>query len=143
MNKNDEVYYKANLVTDWEKVSGSLNQVAVGGMGVFATNSKDEVYYRVGTNENPASIGTDWQKLSGTIKQVSVGSKNVWGVNSGNDIYTMENIKFVNSQIEFNWNEVPGSLKQIAALSYRGTFPVEISELVLDGVVTVKLCEVF
>ena len=86
-------------------------------MGVFATNAKDEVYYRVGTNANPATIGTEWQKLTGVIRQISVGTNNVWGVNAGDKVFTMENIKFVNSKIEFNWNEVPGSLKQIATIS--------------------------
>ena len=117
MSSTEEIFYKANLLAPWQQVDGFLKQVEVGEMGVFGVDADNEIWYRLGTNENSGDIGTGWQKLPGLLKHISVGTNNVWGVNPDDEIYSMENITFVSSEIQFSWKLMEGSLKQIAVIS--------------------------
>ena len=80
---------------------------------MFGVNSNDEIYYRLGTNENPGSVGTGWQVLSGSLTHISVGVEEVWGVNSIDEIWRMEDITFLGGQIVFYWEKVDGKLKHV------------------------------
>ena len=42
-----------------------MKQVEVGEMGVLGVNANNEIFYRLGINENSADIGTGWQLLTG------------------------------------------------------------------------------
>lgn len=117
VTNDGEIRYKANLLASWQIVPGLLKQVVVGKMGVFGVNEHDDIFYRVGTNENPAEMGTTWQQLPGLLVQISVGTHNVWGVNKYNNIWKMENIRFQNSRILFEYQQIDGALTHISAIS--------------------------
>ena len=45
----------------WTDIEGSLDQVEVGQFGTFGVNYLNDLFYRVGTHENPVSAGISWQ----------------------------------------------------------------------------------
>ena len=71
MNRNNAVYYRNGVGGTWNYILGEqLKQVAVGKLGVFGVNSNDGIYYRVGTNDNPESVGSSWQRFENFTKKI-------------------------------------------------------------------------
>ena len=55
-----DIGYK-NQDGTWTDIEGSLDQVEVGQFGTFGVNYLNDLFYRVGTHENPVSAGISWQ----------------------------------------------------------------------------------
>ena len=50
---------------DWHEVGGVLKGVSIGNVGVWGVNKHDDIYYRVGTYEEPKQNGSAWLLVSG------------------------------------------------------------------------------
>ena len=115
--RNETIWFKSDSDAPWENIPGGLKQIEIGAMGVFGVNRNDQIYYRVGTHNNPNSSGSGWQHLPGGLKHISSGKLTVWGVNSSDDIYKMINISFdADGNIQFQWQHFSGKLKNISTL---------------------------
>ena len=66
IQENGNTYYRDGPAGNWIKISNPkgarLKQIDVGGLGVFGVDSNCNIYYRIGTHQNPQSTGSDWQK---------------------------------------------------------------------------------
>ena len=61
--ENGNIYYCDAPDGRWMKIGGlKLNQIDVGGLGVFGVAANHKIYYRIGTRNNPQSTGSAWQK---------------------------------------------------------------------------------
>ena len=86
VNSRDHIWYKSSSDATWERIPGDLKQVEIGKFGVFGVNKNGDIWYRVGTHNNPNSSGTNWQKLYGKLKHISSGHSTAWGVNDSDAI---------------------------------------------------------
>ena len=114
-------YYKASADAGWRWMrtprygAGALKQVEIGEFGVFGVDVEDNIFYRVGTHNNPHTAGTSWQKLDGKLDYISSGPSTAWGVNDGGSIYKMVDTSFDDEgKISFKWQEVEGKLKNLS-----------------------------
>ena len=115
VSSDHRIWFKSNSSAPWESIPGALKQIEIGAMGVFGVNGNDQIYYRVGTHNNPNSSGSAWQHIPGGLKHISSGKSTVWGVNSSDDIYKMINISFdADGNIQFQWQHFSGKLKNIS-----------------------------
>ena len=93
-------------------------QIEVGTLGVFGINKHCHVYYRIGTREDPTSIGTHWQKLPGKLKSISPGKSVIWGVGAETShIFYTKSITNNRGNLHLQWEKVENNLmlKQISA----------------------------
>lgn len=62
VNGADQIFYKSHpAVSSWERIDGLLKQIHSSELGVFGVNMNDDIFYRIGTNDNNSS-GTGWQQ---------------------------------------------------------------------------------
>jgi len=62
VNKLGEIYYRDGPGGSWTRVSGTLKQIDIGALGVIGVCKDNDIYYRLGTRNNPHSTGSGWQK---------------------------------------------------------------------------------
>ena len=111
----DRIWFKSSSDAKWEQIPGGLKQVEIGNFGVFGVNKNNDIYYRVGTHNNPSSSGSSWQKLYGKLKYISSGHSTAWGVNDADLIWKMTDISFDDEgKIQFKWVRVQGKLKNVS-----------------------------
>ena len=108
VNRNNQLF--AHTVTalrnggHWTQIDNDfgISQVEIGEFGVFGTNDDYEIYYRVGTHNNPGSAGTRWQLLNGGLSHITSGLHNVYGVSSDNLAWQMNPNSFNEQTGEFD-----------------------------------------
>ena len=61
--ENEIMFKNSSSQPTWQQVTGTLTHISVSQLGVFGVDPNENIYYRVGTNNNPSSIGTSWQSL--------------------------------------------------------------------------------
>jgi len=61
VDQDGKVFFRDGILGRWENVEGKLVHVEIGKLGVFGVNAANEVFYRVGTRNNPGRTGTHWQ----------------------------------------------------------------------------------
>ena len=110
VNVNNQVYRQDVAVLrnggHWVQIDNDfgISQVEIGEFGVFGTNDDYEIYYRVGTHNNPGSAGTSWQLLNGGLSHVTSGLLNAYGVSSDNLVWQMNPNSFNEQTGLFEWN---------------------------------------
>ncbi|XP_071804442.1 perivitellin-2 31 kDa subunit-like [Asterias amurensis] len=72
----------------WEHVPSEISMKYVSsGDVIYAINTNDAIYYRVGTSAD-SPTGTAWKQIGGNLKQIESVSSILWGVDAENNIYT-------------------------------------------------------
>jgi len=96
----------------WEAVPGIVARyVDVGGAGVWATDTADNIYYRTDSRED--CEGSGWQRVDGKLAQVASGGEAVWGVTQSGGIYYRLGVT-ATRPIGSEWLQIPGGLKQLS-----------------------------
>ncbi|XP_023329251.1 uncharacterized protein LOC111701974 [Eurytemora carolleeae] len=70
----------------WSIQSPEIISIAIGGAGLWAIDTKNQVHFRKGTGYEKGFEGRDWILVPGSIKQISVGDNVIWGVSTENQI---------------------------------------------------------
>ena len=108
VNSNNQVYRQDVAVLrnggHWVQIDNDfgISQVEIGEFGVFGTNDDYQIYYRVGTHNNPGSAGTSWQLLNGGLSHITSGILNAYGVSSDNLAWQMKPNVFNEQTGEFD-----------------------------------------
>ena len=95
IDAKDKIYHRVNasdcnkLGSSWEKVSGELVQLSVGGAGVWGINKQNRLFYRVGTHGDQFAVkGSDWEEVFGQkLKHVAVACGVVLGLDLDNNLH--------------------------------------------------------
>ena len=82
VNSDNEIWYKPDTTTtgNWEKISGSLNQVDIDGDTICGVDSSDKIKCKTGLTSS------NWVDVPGSLNHVSVSNGKFYGV-KGNEIY--------------------------------------------------------
>ena len=65
----------------WKCIAGSLSKIAAGPAGVWGLDSKNQVFFRDGTAEDPDDVeGSGWTIVDGKFIALAVGEGVVWGL---------------------------------------------------------------
>ena len=95
----------------------AFKQVEISELGVFCVDFEDNIFYRVGTHNNPNTAGIAWQKLDGKLNYISSGHSTAWGVDDDDSIFKMVDISFDDKgEISFKWQQVEGKLKNVSII---------------------------
>lgn len=126
VNKN--VYWRAG-VTDasligsrFEHVNdGLMKHVSVDGVGAWAVDSANKVYYRTGTHGSQRTSGTGWELVDGTgsFTRVGAGLKYLFGIKTNTEIWVRIGITSSNPTGVL-WKQIPSTgliqgLQQVSA----------------------------
>ena len=97
VDQSNEVVYRNGTYGDpdsdpdgsaWEPVPSEIPiKYVSSGNVIYAIDTNDAIYYRVGTSaESPT--GTAWKQIGGNLKQIEHMSNTFWGVDAKNNVYT-------------------------------------------------------
>ena len=90
----DRVWWRKGAKTEsptgsgWKCIAGSLSKVSVGPAGVWGLDSKNQVLFRDGTQEDlDDTDGSGWTALDGKFIGLAVGEGIVWGLGANRDFF--------------------------------------------------------
>ena len=120
IDANDKIYHRVNasncntLGHSWERVSGELVQLSVGGVGVWGVNKHNRVFHRVGTyGDKLNALGSGWEEVSGLmLKHVAVGGRVVLGLDVNNKLHIRLGISGCH-HTGVHWGQLDSSLQTV------------------------------
>ena len=72
----------------WKCIAGALSKVSAGPAGIWGLDTKNQVMFRDGTQEDPDDTdGSGWTLLDGKFIAIAVGDGVVWGLGANRDFF--------------------------------------------------------
>lgn len=94
VDMTDRVWWRKGAKTEsstgsgWKCIAGSLTKVTAGPAGVWGLDSKNQVLFRDGTQDDPDDAdGSGWTPIDGKFIQLAVGVGIVWGLGANRDFF--------------------------------------------------------
>ena len=72
----------------WKCIAGSLAKIAAGPSGVWGLDTKNQVFFRDGTADDPDDVeGSGWTIVDGKFIGLAVGDGVVWGLGANREFF--------------------------------------------------------
>ena len=80
----------------WKCIAGTLSKVCAGPAGVWGLDTKNQVMFRDGTQEDPDDTdGTGWTLVDGKFIAIAVGDGVVWGLGANRDFFYRSELRTI------------------------------------------------
>ena len=87
----------------WKCIAGTLSKVCAGPAGVWGLDTKNQVMFRDGTQEDPDDTdGSGWTSLDGKFIAIAVGDGVVWGLGANRDFF----YRYQSVSTGLNWSQL-------------------------------------